>query len=179
MIGVLLTWVNATKLEGLVYDRTGLQGTGELLVGVPEDSNTVRLLFPPLQNANVTEVPFDGAMARAIGGKMGIMRQRDYNGVKIIAAYRPVGFKGWGPYAVLSYFSFLIMLDSRTVLILTVEFGSGLLAKLEVLEAYAPVRNVRLVIIITIVVLVSLGVVASLGLAKVEDLTVLSCLLTE
>lgn len=137
LIGVLLTWVNATKLEGLVYDRTGLQGTGELLVGVPEDSNTVHLLFPPL-HANVTEVPFDGAMARAIGGKMGIMRQRDYNGVKIIAAYRPVGFKGW-----------------------------GLLAKLEVLEAYAPVRNVRLVIIITIVVLVSLGVVASLGLAKI------------
>ncbi|KAI5064609.1 hypothetical protein GOP47_0021279 [Adiantum capillus-veneris] len=138
LIGVLLTWVNATKLERLVYDGTGLQGTGELLVGVPQDPKTVRLLFPPLQNPAVAELPFGGAMARAINGETGIRRERDYNGVKTIAAYRPVGFMRW-----------------------------GLLAKLEVREAYAPVRNVRLVIIITIVVLVSLGVLASLGLAKI------------
>lgn len=138
LIGVLLTWINATKLERLVYDGTGLQGTGELLVGLPQDRNTVRLLFPPLQHPDVTNLPFDGAMARAINGETGIRRQRDYNGVKIIAAYRPVGFMRW-----------------------------GLLAQLEVREAYAPVRNVRLVIIITIVVLVSLGVMASLGLAKI------------
>ncbi|MCO5568546.1 hypothetical protein L7F22_022245 [Adiantum nelumboides] len=138
LIGVLLTWVNATKLERLVYDATGLQGTGELLVGVPQDPDTVRLLFPPLQNREVAELPFGGAMARAINGETGIRRERDYNGVKTIAAYRPIGFMRW-----------------------------GLLAKLEVREAYAPVRNVRLVIIITIVVLVSLGVLASLGLAKI------------
>lgn len=103
LIGVLLTWVNATKLERLVYDRTGLQGTGELLVGVPEDPETVHLLFPPLRNENVINVPFEGAMARAIRGEMGIMRQRDYDGVKIIAAYRPVGFKSWGMYNLFSF----------------------------------------------------------------------------
>ncbi|KAH7431200.1 hypothetical protein KP509_08G035900 [Ceratopteris richardii] len=138
LIGVLLTWINATKLERLVYDGTGLQGTGELLVGLPEGANTVRLLFPPLHDPNITRLPLDGAMAEAINGETGIKRQWDYNGVKVIAAYRPVGFMRW-----------------------------GLLAKLEVQEAYAPVRNVRLVIIVTIVVLVSLGVMASVGLAKV------------
>lgn len=138
LIGVLLTWVNATKLEGLVYDRTGLQGTGELLVGVPQNMNTVHLLFPALQNAKVTMVPNDGAMARALVGESGILRERDYNGVEVIVAYRPVEFMNW-----------------------------GLLAKLEVHEAYAPVRNVQIVTVSTIVVLVFLGVMASLGLAKI------------
>ncbi|KAH7422381.1 hypothetical protein KP509_12G006200 [Ceratopteris richardii] len=138
LVGVLLTWVNATKLERLVYDGTGLQGTGELLIGMPEDSHTVRLLFPPLQNPRVTKLPLDGAMAEAINGRTGILRQEDYNHIQVIAAYRPVGFMHW-----------------------------GLLAKLEVREAYAPVRNVRLVIIVTIAVLVSLGFMASLGLAKI------------
>lgn len=138
LIGVLLTWVNATKLVSLVYDRTGLQATGELLIGVPESMNMVHLLFPPLQNPNLTLVYKGGAMARAINGESGIMTLHDYSGAKVIAAYRPVGFMHW-----------------------------GLLAKLDIHEAYAPVRNVRIVIIITIVVLVSVGVMASLGLAKV------------
>lgn len=44
---------------------------------------------------------------------------------------------------------------------------TGLLAKLDIYEAYAPIRNVQIVMITTIVILVTLGVMASLGLAKV------------
>ena len=45
----------------------------------------------------------------------------------------------------------------------------GLVAKLDVHEAYAPVQSVRIVILTTIAVLVSLGVMASLALAKVRE----------
>ena len=91
-----MTWVNASKLGALVYDRTGLQRTGELLVGIPQNSNLVHLLFPALQNINVTMVQPDGAMARAIAGESGVLRQRDYSGESIIAAYTPVEFMHWG-----------------------------------------------------------------------------------
>lgn len=58
LIGVLMTWVNAAKLEHLVYDRTGLQGTGELLIGIPEEGlKLVHLLFPPQQSPNLTLLP--------------------------------------------------------------------------------------------------------------------------
>ncbi|MCO5558370.1 hypothetical protein L7F22_011951 [Adiantum nelumboides] len=138
VIGVLMTWVNATKLVDLVYDRTGLQTTGELLIGVPEGKDKVRLLFPPLANQSLITGRKRGAMARAINGESGIMTLRDYSGSKVIAAYRPVGFLQW-----------------------------GLLAKLDMDEAYAPVKNVRTVIVITIILLVFFGVLASLGLAKI------------
>ncbi|KAI5084877.1 hypothetical protein GOP47_0001046 [Adiantum capillus-veneris] len=138
VIGVLMTWVNATKLVDLVYDRTGLQTTGELLIGVPVGEDKVRLLFPPFSNQSLVIGRKRGAMARAVNGESGIMTLRDYSGSKVIAAYRPVGFLQW-----------------------------GLLAKLDMDEAYAPVKNVRTVIIITIIVLVFFGVLASLGLAKI------------
>lgn len=103
MIGVLMTRVNATKLVDLVYDRTALQTTGELLIGVPEGVNKVRLLFPPLQSPNLTVVRKGGAMAKAINGESGIMTLRDYSGSKVIAAYRPVKFLQWGLYQIAFY----------------------------------------------------------------------------
>ncbi|MCO5581908.1 hypothetical protein L7F22_035797 [Adiantum nelumboides] len=133
-----MTGVNATKLINLVYDQTGLQGTGELLVAIPESSQYVHLLFPPLQHPEIDRLPRDDGISRAINGESGIMTMRDYSGTKVIAAYRPVGFMSW-----------------------------GLLAKLDISEAYAPIRNVQIVVVTTIVILVTLGVLASLGLAKV------------
>ncbi|KAI5063146.1 hypothetical protein GOP47_0021693 [Adiantum capillus-veneris] len=138
LCGVLMTGVNATKLVNLVYDRTGLQGTGELLVAVPESPEHVYLLFPPLQYPHINRLPSNDPISRAINGESGIMTMRDYRGTKVITAYRPVGFMRW-----------------------------GLLAKLDISEAYAPIRNVQIVVVTTIVVLVTLGVLASLGLAKV------------
>ena len=90
--------MNATKLGELVYDRTGLQKTGELLIGTQQvgSDGMVELLFPALQNMNVTRVCFDGAMARAIAGESGVLRQEDYSGASVIAAYTPVEFMHWG-----------------------------------------------------------------------------------
>ncbi|MCO5579739.1 hypothetical protein L7F22_033599 [Adiantum nelumboides] len=137
-IGILMVLVNATKLVSLVYDRTGLQKTGELLIGVPDGQDRIRLLLPAMRNPNVTVLPYSGAMTRAINGESGIVKERDYSGKRVIAAYRPAGFLRW-----------------------------GLLAQVEMKEAYAPVRNVRFVILVTFSVLLFVGAVASLGLAKV------------
>ena len=49
-----------------------------------------------MQNINVTMVKPDGAMARAIAGESGVLRQRDYSGESTIAAYTPVEFMHWG-----------------------------------------------------------------------------------
>lgn len=96
LIGILMTGVNATKLVSLVYDRTGLQGTGELIIAVPDNTENVHLLLPPLQHPTLTMLPKETAILRAMNGESGIMTLRDYNGVKVIVAYRPVGFMHWG-----------------------------------------------------------------------------------
>ncbi|KAH6555530.1 hypothetical protein KP509_1Z246700 [Ceratopteris richardii] len=142
MIGVLMTWINATKLADLVYDRTGLQKTGEILIGMPEGDNEVRFLFPPHSNQSYTIHRRYGAMEKAINGEAGIDIMHDYKDEKVIAAYRPVGFMRW-----------------------------GLIAKLDISEAYAPVKNIWTVIISTIPSLVLAGILASVGLAKVAERT--------
>ncbi|KAH6555527.1 hypothetical protein KP509_1Z246700 [Ceratopteris richardii] len=77
-------------------------------------------------------------MEKAINGEAGIDIMHDYKDEKVIAAYRPVGFMRW-----------------------------GLIAKLDISEAYAPVKNIWTVIISTIPSLVLAGILASVGLAKV------------
>ena len=47
--------------------------------------------------------------------------------------------------------------------------STGLLAKLDIQEAYSSVKNVQIVIISTIIVFAFVGVMASLGLAKVTS----------
>ncbi|XP_002967448.2 uncharacterized protein LOC9635761 [Selaginella moellendorffii] len=138
MIGVLTALINATTLKTLIHDRTGLQNTGELIVGVPIENKTVHLLLPPQAHPGVTSVPLSGSMASAIGGLSGVRRERDYRGVEVIVAYAPVGYLNW-----------------------------GLLAKLDIKEAYAPISNIQIVIVVTIVVILVVGIIASLCLAKV------------
>mgnify|MGYP007014634758 CR=1 FL=1 len=88
--------MNATKLEKLYYGRTGLQETGEVLIGIPEGMNMVRFMFPPTRKPNRILFPRRGAMDRALNGEIGVLVFKDYGGVKVVAAYRPVGFMHWG-----------------------------------------------------------------------------------
>jgi hypothetical protein len=91
-----VTFVNATDLAKLYYGRTGLQRTGEVLIGIAEGPDMVRFMFPPARGQNRTLFRRRDAMNRALNGEVGILVFKDYGGVKVVAAYRPVGFMHWG-----------------------------------------------------------------------------------
>lgn len=96
IVGVLLAWVNASRLEELVTDRTGLQNTGELIVGIPE-GNRVHLVLPPSLAPNVHYIDLRGAIKLAcVDMENGTLIERDYQGQKVIVAYTPVGYQNWG-----------------------------------------------------------------------------------
>lgn len=93
---MLLAWVDASRLDQLVTDRTGLQNTGEVVVGVPENGQ-VMLLLPPSFAPSVRTIPLTGAIKLACLDKLnGTMIERDYRGQKVIVAYVPVGYRNWG-----------------------------------------------------------------------------------
>src|SRR5262249_61241602 len=121
----------------LLADTTGLGQSGEVMVGT-RLGEKVRYLLPPLHDPESTEVPLATmpAMAHAIRGHEGFMHTVDYRGVEVLAAYRPVGSQGW-----------------------------GIVAKIDVAEAYAPVKRLRLALLalemaILLVDLVALSVLA-------------------
>lgn len=94
---MLLAWVNASRLAKLVTDRTGLQNTGELIVGVPK-GDRVHLVLPPSLADNVQDIALTGAIKLACDLLNGTMIERDYRGQKVIVAYTPVGYQNWGIY---------------------------------------------------------------------------------
>lgn len=96
LAGVLLAWVNASRLGKLVTDRTGLQNTGELIVGVPQ-GDRVHLVLPPSLAYYVQDIALTGAIKLACeDGLNGTMIEKDYRGQKVIVAYTPVGYQKWG-----------------------------------------------------------------------------------
>ncbi|KAG0559642.1 hypothetical protein M758_10G116400 [Ceratodon purpureus] len=135
--GVLVAWVNASRLGKLVTDRTGLQNTGELIVGVPKNDR-VHLVLPPSLAHNVQNIALTGAIKLACEDMLnGTLIERDYRGQKVIVAYTPVGYQNW-----------------------------GLLAKMSEEEAFKPVQRVRIVIIVAMIIILMVGVLASFCLAK-------------
>lgn len=99
IIGVLLAWVDAKRLQQLVTDRTGLQDTGELVVGVPE-GDRVHLVLPPSLDPFVTYINLQGAIRLAcVDMANGTTIERDYQGQKVIVAYTPVGYQNWGVFS--------------------------------------------------------------------------------
>ena len=93
---MLVAWVDASRLKELATDRTGLQKTGEVIVGVP-DGGQVTLLLPPAFSPLVRFVPLTGAIQLACAKKEnGTTIEKDYRGQKVIVAYIPVGYQNWG-----------------------------------------------------------------------------------
>jgi hypothetical protein len=91
-----LAWVNATRLQQIITDRTGLQDTGELIVGIPEGQE-VHLLLPSALDPSVTQIKLAGAIELAcVDMANGTTIERDYRGVVVIVAYTPVGYSNWG-----------------------------------------------------------------------------------
>ncbi|KAH8959773.1 hypothetical protein BDL97_06G094800 [Sphagnum fallax] len=137
LVGVLLAWVNATRLQQIITDRTGLQDTGELIVGIPEGQE-VHLLLPSALDPSVTQIKLAGAIELAcVDMANGTTIERDYRGVVVIVAYTPLGYSNW-----------------------------GLLAKMSEHEAFRPVATIHIVIIVAMISILIVGIVTSLVLAK-------------
>ena len=138
LVGVVLLTVDAKPLMEMLADRTGLGRTGVVVLGRRAGENIRYMLVPDAgtQSFELTsaQVP---AMAAATAGQVGFQQTRDWRGVEVLAAYRPVGYRDW-----------------------------GLVTKIDVVEAYAPVAWLRrLFLIIGIMVLV-LGLSGSYLLAR-------------
>ena len=114
-VGSLLLVMDLGPMMSALADPRRLGETGEVLVGI-RDQETMRYLFPPRLTPAVTDYPANRtpAMNRAVSGEYGFMRTLDRLNRDVLAAFRPVGYEDW-----------------------------GLVAKMDVDEAYAPVNRLR------------------------------------
>ena len=112
-IGVLLVTVDVSPLAAAVRDTTGLGQTGEVLLAVRE-GDQVTTLFPPRYRTKNLSIPLDHvpALAAAVAGQDFLGTTHDYRGQWVLASALPVGYGGW-----------------------------GLVTKMDVSEAYAPIAR--------------------------------------
>ncbi len=121
LLGTIMVLVEFSPIASMLMDPTGLDESGEVLVGV-KNGEAIQLITPtrglrpgPSPQAEVlaSRLP---SLAAASRGEFGRERTKDYRGQDVLVAYRPVGrgFTGW-----------------------------GLIAKIDTSEAHAPVRQLQ------------------------------------
>ncbi len=141
LLGVVLVELNVGALHEILTDTQGLGETGEVLVGRREGNQT-RYLFSPRNRAERTElldaVP---AMAAAIGGATR-SEVTDYAGVEVLVHCRPIAYQ---PPAYQEL---------------------GLVAKIDVAEAYAPLDEFRQARLWVQLGLVGVGLAGSFWLSR-------------
>lgn len=136
-LGVAVVLLDSGPMVGFLTSTTGLGESGEVLVGT-RLGDTVRLLLPTRHRPTTeTALAEAPAMSEAIRGRTGFAQTRDYRNVEVLAAYRPVGYRDW-----------------------------GLVAKIDVREAYAPLARLNTFILILEGSVLLLGLVSSFALAK-------------
>lgn len=74
---------------------------GQVIVGYKnhesfDDPGNITLLVPPLLTPNVTTLHHYGPLAMAVSGVSGFKVTKDYTGVKVAAAFQPIGYQNWG-----------------------------------------------------------------------------------
>lgn len=140
-IGMLTVWLDVSPLEQILTDPAGLEATGAVLVGLRKDDQVRYLL--KARNGQKTTVPLSQvpAMAKALEGESG-SGVGTYSGRDVLLAFRPVDFQ---PHS-----------DTQW----------GLIAKMDLEEAYAPVAHLRAVLLGLQAVLVILGTGGSFLVAR-------------
>ncbi len=138
VLGRLSALIDLSEVEAELSNPRWLGRTGEVLIGVPE-GDSVRLLFPPREEPEAIRFPLSrmGPMAEAFAGRAGLTRTADRLGQPILAAYRPLGYAGW-----------------------------GVVVKIDADEAYAPVHRLRRLMATIGGAILALGLGASYVLAR-------------
>jgi len=136
--GVVVVVLDVQPMANLLASQTGLGESGEILLGALQDTK-IHLLLPARHDPQRVDIPLASmpAMAPAVRGQTGLIHARDYRGVEVLAAYRPVGYQDW-----------------------------GLVVKLDVAEAYAPLARFRALVTILEGAIFVTGVISSYLLAR-------------
>ena len=131
-VGVVFVLADQKPLRKLLRDRTGLGRTGEVMLGA-RVGEKIDYLLSPVADVTVTQAP---AMAAALNGESGFKAVTDYRGDRVLAAYRPVGYRDW-----------------------------GIVTKIDESEAYEPVNVLRHLFISIELVVFLVGIFTAYGLA--------------
>ncbi|WP_417375451.1 response regulator [Gimesia maris] len=141
LLGVLMVWLDVTPLKEILTNRVGLQKTGDLLVATKQGDH-VRYLFQPrdseVWSVPISEVP---AMAKALQDESG-SEVLNYSGDRVLVSYRPVDYQP------------------------DLEAPWGMIAKISLEEAYAPVTYLRKVLLLLQVGLMFFGMAVSFLVAR-------------
>ncbi len=144
LLGTVMVLVDFSPIASMLMDPTGLDESGEVLVGV-KNGEAIQLITPtrglrpgpfPLAEVVASSLP---SLAAASRGEFGQERTKDYRGQDVLVAYRPIGrgFTGW-----------------------------GLIAKMDTSEAHASVRHLQWLLSALGVVALVLGLGASNLIAR-------------
>jgi len=137
VVGQLLLVIDVGPIMSELSDPRRLGDTGEVLVGT-RNHEMIRYLLSPRLSPLEIEFPVGRtpAMSRAVAGQHGFMRTLDRMGREVLVAFRPVGYEDW-----------------------------GLVAKMDVDEAYAPVKRLRQLLLAIGGLILTLGLAASYVIA--------------
>jgi PAS domain S-box-containing protein len=141
LLGVVEISLNVAEIQKILAEPIGLEQTGALLVGTREGQHVHYLLPPPDGSKQTVELSRVPAMSRALQGQSG-SEILDYDGMRVLAAYRPVKYQPAG------------------------DVNWGLVAKMGLAEAYAPVTHLRRMLLILQAILLLVGVVLSFVVAR-------------
>ncbi|WP_417389774.1 response regulator [Gimesia sp.] len=141
LLGVLMVWLDVTPLKDILMNRVGLQESGDLLVATKQGDH-VRYLFQP-RDSDTWSVPIADvpAMAKALQDESG-SEVMDYSGERVLVSYRPVNYQP------------------------DLEAPWGMVAKINLDEAYAPVTYLRKHLLLIQLGLVFFGMAASFLVAR-------------
>ena len=142
LVGVVLIRIRADELASILFDTRGLGPTGEVLVGRLV-GDEIHYLLPPQRSPERVAARDANVMVRAINGESSPrVRAAEYNGREVLAVYRPLDFQAE------SFHRW------------------GLVAMLDLREAYQPLSRLRRALLSTGLVLVLGGLIMSFMISR-------------